>query len=179
MTTAASRSISTAVPSRKTALLPALLAFTLAVGCGAGGSSDERPPADQERGGSTPGSLPDPGTAWVIFGTDTVRAEVARTSAERQRGLMYRDEVPAGTGMLFVFPESAVRSFWMQNTYVSLDIAFLDADLRVVDIQQMEARSEDFHESRAPAMFALEVQQGWLAAHGIKIGDRAQVVFNS
>jgi uncharacterized membrane protein (UPF0127 family) len=155
-----------------------LLALVLAIGCGAGGSGEDDAREDQERPGRVAtGPLPPSGTAWVIFGADTVRAEVARTSAERQRGLMYRDDVPPGTGMLFVFDEAQVRSFWMQNTYVSLDIAFLDADLRVVDIQQMEARSEDFHESRAPAMFALEVQKGWLGEHGIEIGDQAQVVF--
>jgi uncharacterized membrane protein (UPF0127 family) len=133
---------------------------------------------EQERAGGAPtGPLPPTGTAWVIFGADTVRAEVARTSAERSRGLMYRNDVPAGTGMLFVFEEAAVRSFWMQNTYVALDIAFLDVNLCVVDIQQMEARSEDFHESRAPAMFALEVQKGWFAANGIQIGAQAKVVF--
>jgi uncharacterized membrane protein (UPF0127 family) len=152
--------------------------LALAFGCGAGGEAGDGSGADQERAGGAPaGPLPPTGTAWVIFGADTVRAEVARTSAQRQRGLMYRDAVPAGTGMLFVFEEAAVRSFWMQNTYVALDIAFLDAEMRVVDIQQMEARTEDFHESRAPAMFALEVEKGWFAANGIQIGDQAKVVF--
>jgi hypothetical protein len=151
------------------------LVVVLAIGCGAAGGGDAPIPF-QDRTASG-GAVPVPGTAWIIFDTDTVHAEVARTSGERARGLMYRDEVPAGTGMLFVFSDAQVRSFWMQNTYVSLDIAFLDADLRIVDIQQMEAESEEYHESRAPAMFALEVPAGWFAEHGITVGQRAEVVF--
>ncbi len=93
---------------------------------------------------------PAPGHAWVIFGADTVVAEVARTNEEREQGLMYRQELADGTGMIFVFDDAAVRSFWMQNTYVALDIAYLDVSLRVVDIQQMEPQTTDPHESAGP-----------------------------
>jgi uncharacterized protein len=120
---------------------------------------------------------PAPGRAWVIFGADTVVAEVARTPEQRAEGLMYRQELPDGTGMLFVFEENDLRSFWMQNTYVPLDIAFLDPALTVVDIQQMAPMTTDSHESAAPAMFALEVRQGWFAERGIPVGAHAQVVF--
>jgi uncharacterized membrane protein (UPF0127 family) len=113
----------------------------------------------------------------VIFGADTVVAEVASTPEERERGLMNRDEVPDGTGMLFVFREAAPRSFWMKDTYVPLDIAYLDADYRIVKIHQMEPLDTNTYDSGAPAMFALEVRQGWLAEHGIEEGDVAKVVF--
>ena len=121
--------------------------------------------------------VPTPGTAWVIFGHDTVRAEVARTADERGQGLRNRDALPDGAGMLFVFGSSRMRSFWMRNTYIPLDIAFLDGELRIVDIQQMEPEAEEFHESAAPAMFALEVPQGWFEARGIEVGAVAEVVF--
>jgi len=120
---------------------------------------------------------PAPDHAWVIFGADTVVAEVARTADQRAEGLMYRQELPDGVGMLFVFETSEVRSFWMQNTYVALDIAYMDASFTIVDIQQMEPLTTDPHESRGPAMFALEVRKGWFAERGIRIGDRAEVVF--
>jgi uncharacterized membrane protein (UPF0127 family) len=120
---------------------------------------------------------PPQGHAWVIFGADTIVAEVARTPEEREQGLMNREELADGTGMIFVFDEPQVRSFWMQNTYVALDIAFLDVSLRIVDIQQMEPESTDPHESAAPAMFALEVAKGWFAAHGVEVGDQAEIVF--
>ena len=117
-------------------------------------------------------------TALVVFGRDTVRAEVANTAESRGRGLMYRDAVPDGTGMLFVFDREAERSFWMQNTYVALDVAFIDANFRIVDIQQMEPETTDIHDGARPAMFALEVRQGWFAEKGIAVGDRCELIFS-
>ena len=169
---------------RKSAIAMAVAAFALS-GCAPaqgdstpGGEAAEAASSGQVAGGSAAArSRPAPGRAWVIFGADTVVAEVARTPEQRAEGLMYRQELPDGTGMLFVFEENAVRSFWMQNTYVALDIAFLDPGLTVVDIQQMAPMTTDNHHSTAPAMFALEVRQGWFAERGIAVGARAQVVF--
>ena len=79
---------------------------------------------------------------------------------------MYRDAVPEGTGMLFVFDREALRSFWMQNTYVALDVAFIDANFTIVDIQQMEPETTDIHDGARPAMFALEVRQGVVRRKG-------------
>lgn len=147
-------------------------------GDGAPASRAAEPASAQVAGGvSRPAARPAPGHAWVIFGADTVVAEVARTPEERAEGLMYRQELPDGVGMLFVFDDNQVRSFWMQNTYVALDIAFLDPAFTVVDIQQMAPLTTDPHESTAPAMFALEVRQGWFAEKGIAVGARAQVAF--
>jgi len=126
---------------------------------------------------STPSSASGSASAQVIFGADTVVAEVARTPDERAQGLMYREELAEDAGMLFIFPESSVRGFWMQNTYIPLDIAFLDASFRVVDIQQMEPLTTEQHTARAPFMYALEVNQGWFEAHGIGVGAVAEVVF--
>ncbi|MCG6956481.1 MAG: DUF192 domain-containing protein [Gemmatimonadetes bacterium] len=128
---------------------------------------DSTPPDQQQR--------PPANHAWVIFGADTVVAEVARTQEAREQGLMYRQELPDGTGMLFVFDDMEVRSFWMENTYVPLDIAFLDASYTVVSIDHMAPLTTDSHDSAGPAMFALEVPEGWFAAHGVKRGDRATV----
>jgi len=168
-------------PARNTSALALLIAGLLGSGCGTPSSEGDRGPiVPQDRTvPSTPASLPATGMAWVIFGADTVHAEVARTSGERSRGLMNRQELPAGTGMLFVFDDQQIRSFWMQDTFIDLDIAFLDEGLRIVDIQQMMALSQEFHESRAPAMFALEVPQGWFDGRGVRVGDWAEVVFSA
>jgi len=176
------------VPPQKTfmatsirVLRPLLLGLTLLVGgtagC-AGEAGNSAPPGDDIVTGLE-ARIPPRGFAWVIFGADTVMAEVARSDAERARGLMEREELPEGRGMLFVFPDVAVRSFWMQNTYIPLDIAFLDSEGLIVDIQPMEPLDETFTESRAPAMFALEVPQGWFAGRGIEVGRRAELVFGA
>jgi uncharacterized protein len=146
------------------------------------GARDADPPAGAEAARVVADAadafvLPPAGRAWVIFGADTVVAEVAATPDERALGLMYRDEVPDGTGMLFVFPDSRPRSFWMANTYVPLDIAYMDPSYRIVDIVAMEPLVTDSYPSSAPAMFGLEVRQGWFGEHSIAVGARAEIVF--
>lgn len=163
-------------------LLPALTLMLVAA-CGSAGSGDDGGASGRQAATDRPAPTrqeaprPQPGKAWVIFGADTVVAEVASTPEEREQGLMNRDEVPDGTGMLFVFQEAAPRSFWMKDTYVPLDIAYLDPDFRIVSIHQMEPLDTNTYDSGAPAMFALEVRQGWFADHGIEEGDVAKVVF--
>jgi uncharacterized membrane protein (UPF0127 family) len=90
---------------------------------------------------------------------------------------MYREELEEGRGMLFVFERAELRSFWMQNTYIPLDIAYIDAGRAIVDILAMEPLSDDLYESSRPALFALEVPQGWFAAKGISVGAKAEIVF--
>lgn len=123
------------------------------------------------------GPRPPQGYAWVIFDADTVVAEIADTPELQQQGLMNRDEVPPGTGMLFVFDRELTQSFYMRNTYVPLDIAFLSAAQVVVDIQQMEPLTESLHQSARPALLALEVPQGWFGSQGIEVGDIAEIVY--
>lgn len=130
------------------------------------------------RGEPSPSPPAPRATATVVFGQDTVRAEVARTPEERSRGLMYREDLPEDAGMLFIFPDNSVRGFWMQNTYLPLDIAFMDPSFRIVDIQQMEPMTTDQHLGRAPFTYALEVNQGWFEAHGVQVGDVARVSFD-
>jgi len=175
---------SRATPEGPIAIPVAILAgLLLAAACactpihGAGMASSSAGAADVEGFSADQQRRPPANHAWVIFGTDTVVAEVARTQEDREQGLMYRQELPAGTGMLFVFDDMEVRSFWMENTYVPLDIAFMDASLTVVNIDHMAPLTTDNHDSAGPAMFALEVPEGWFAAHGVKRGARAAVEF--
>lgn len=168
------------MPSRRAVSpLPGLLPVlaSLATACAANGLAGE-PPVPHPLPFQTLGAdatAPADDRAWVIFGADTVVVELASTPQEREQGLMFRESVPDGTGMLFVFGDEAIRGFWMDNTYVDLDIAFLDASYRVVDIQQLEAMSTEVRDSRAPFMYALEVRRGWLAERGIAVGDVARI----
>ena len=147
-------------------------------GVGGGGApGDEAQAARAAEAGARPVQLPMPGTAWVIFGADTVVAEVASAPEQREKGLMDRDAVPDGTGMLFVFPRSEERSFWMKDTHVPLDIAFFADDNRIAGIKQMEALDETLTDSEIATSLVLEVRRGWFAEKGIEVGATAQVVF--
>lgn len=151
-----------------------VLAVPLVAGCDGGPAHQ---PLVEAQGEMEDVPRPPRGTAWVIFGADTVRAEVAATPQERERGLQFREDLPQGSGMLFVFEEAEPRAFWMEDTFIPLDIAYMDQRMRIVDIQQMEPETDRLYESAAPAMFALEVPQGWFEAQGVGVGDEAEIVF--
>jgi uncharacterized membrane protein (UPF0127 family) len=139
-----------------------LVALALLI-CTACGAASTGAPAAQ------PDTLP-----ITIRGARLV-AEVVADPATRERGLMFRRDLPAGTGMLFVFPAEQPQGFWMRNTYVPLSIAYLDRDGRILNIADMQPLDESTHPSAGPAQFALEVPQGWFAEHQITPGDRAAV----
>ncbi len=100
-----------------------------------------------------------------------IRVEIAADADERQQGLMFRESLEENQGMLFVYPEQRTLGFWMKNTLIPLDIAYIDREGRIVDIQQMEPQTTETHNSAAPAMYALEMNQGWFEANGIRVGD--------
>jgi hypothetical protein len=112
--------------------------------------------------------------AFLGTDQDTIaefRLELAEGTAETTQGMMYRRQVPDGTGMLFIMPDERYQSFWMRNTYVSLDIIYLSADGKVVSIQ---ANAQPLNEtplpSEGPAKYVLEIAGGQAAALGIKPG---------
>lgn len=162
------------------ALASVLLLSLAACGAETGDGTPARSPSqgtESPEGAAASSPSPQRGWAWVIFNGDTVHAEVADTPAARERGLMFRTDLGENEGMLFVFPNSQIRSFWMRNTYIPLDIAYMDPDFVIVDIKQMEPEDETLIDSARPAMFALETRQGWFERRGISVGDRAQVVW--
>jgi len=174
--------ISTVLGSRGGALAFAILCLTGVAACSPA-DGEARVAAADSRAPSVAASttevapVPPAGHAWVIFGADTVLAEVAATPAERSEGLMYRDELAEDAGMLFVFQQPAIQSFWMANTYIPLDIAYIDASYRITDILQMEPLDTGSYPSTKPALFALEVIKGWFEEKGIAAGAQADIVF--
>ena len=103
-----------------------------------------------------------------------VVAEVAATDDARTTGLMYRFSLLPDHGMLFVFAAPQPLAFWMRNTYVPLSIAFIGADGRILNIEDMAPRTDDSHPSRGAALYTLEMKKGWFADHDIKAGDRVE-----
>ncbi len=105
----------------------------------------------------------------------SVNVEVARTDAERARGLMFRRSLASDAGMLFLFDESAEHGFWMQNTLIPLDMIFIDDDGRVVGIvERAEPLTTTPRTVGAPSRYVLEVNGGWSATHGVARGDRVR-----
>jgi len=98
-------------------------------------------------------------------------AEVANKEATRSSGLMFRQEMDWDNGMLFVFPDSATRAFWMKNTLIPLSIAFMDSNGKILNTEEMVPQSEQSIWSNGPAKFALEMNGGWFTKEGVKPGD--------
>ena len=111
-------------------------------------------------------------TMFIEINQQRVEVEVADEAHERSRGLMYRQTLATGEGMLFVYPDTKMRSFWMKNTLIPLSIAFIDADGRILNIEDMAPQSLVSVLSVAPAQYALEVPKGWFALHSITAGDQ-------
>jgi uncharacterized membrane protein (UPF0127 family) len=106
-------------------------------------------------------------------GVHAFSVELAITDAERSRGLMFRKELPEGHGMLFDFKQDQPVSFWMHNTYVSLDMIFIRGDGRIVHIaENAEPQSDRLIPSGGPVRAVLEVIAGTARKLGIAPGDR-------
>ena len=132
-------------------LLLSLLIFTICTACASGGPN-------------------------VEIGGERFSVDIADTRQKQALGLMYRDEMPADHGMLFIFPNEAPRSFWMKNTRIALDIMYFDKDLNMVsaslDTQPCRIRNCPSYPSVAPAMYVLELNAGTAAELGIGPGAR-------
>lgn len=101
----------------------------------------------------------------------TVRAEVARTPAQTQHGLMYRRDLEADAGMLFLFPRPRHITFWMRNTYLPLDMIFITSDMRVLGVvENATPETDDVREVDGISQYVLEVNAGFARAHGVGPG---------
>jgi hypothetical protein len=101
-----------------------------------------------------------------------LRVEVASTVEQRMKGLMFREKLGAGDGMLFVFDEPGYHAMWMKNTPLPLSVAFVDGDGRILNILDMEPHTLDQHAAAGPAIYAIETNKGWFAQRRIRPGDK-------
>ena len=113
-------------------------------------------------------------TIPLSVGDATMLVEVADDDSERGKGLMHRDGLATDHGMLFVYPDQRERGFWMRNTRIPLSIAFADGQGRIVHIADMEPFDQSTTRSHRPAMYAIEMDQGWFAQHGVAVGSKVE-----
>ena len=111
-------------------------------------------------------------TATIGVGDRSMLVELAFEPKTRSQGLMFRDSLHRNEGMLFIYPKSEPRSFWMKNTRVPLSIAFADSQGVIVFMADMQPLSTQHTASDKPAKYALEVAQGWFKANNVKVGDK-------
>jgi uncharacterized membrane protein (UPF0127 family) len=97
-------------------------------------------------------------------------AEVAANTDTRTTGLMHRFSLKPDHGMLFVFNAPQPLAFWMKNTFVPLSIAFIGADGKILNIDDMAPQTETTHPSIGPALYTLEMKKGWFAERDIAAG---------
>jgi len=140
---------------------PAVVALILLLGsCGCDSSS------------SAPQTLR---TTKMQIGSKSFTLEVADTAETAEFGLMKRDSMPADHGMIFVFRADEPRSFWMKNTRIPLDIAYVRSDGTVVSMHQMQPYDLRPTPSDGPAKYAIELSWGTLANTGVHVGDKLQI----
>jgi hypothetical protein len=158
----------------------------VASGCRGGATAKDPPstgpgtataPSAVARGGRTAAKVAP--TAVLPDGA-AVALELATTQEEITRGLMFRPSLAADRGMLFVFGQERVPSFWMKDTLIPLDIVFLDGAGRVVDMavnaQPCQAEPCPQYMPKRPAAAVLEMAAGSVTRHGLVVGD--QLVFS-
>lgn len=108
----------------------------------------------------------------LAAGMHRIDAQVAATPQSRTIGLMFRRDMAANEGMLFVFEQAATQCFWMKNTLLPLTAAFVADDGTIVNLADMQPQSLDSHCSAQPVRYVLEMHQGWFAKRGLKPGAR-------
>lgn len=115
---------------------------------------------------------PQPLIAETAAGERQIRIEIADEAHERSFGLMFREDLPADRGLLFIFDRTGRQSFWMKNTPLPLDLLFIAENGRVAAIRQAEPYSTESISPPNPVRFVLELNRGQAAALGIRIGTR-------
>ncbi|MHC4990514.1 MAG: DUF192 domain-containing protein [Planctomycetota bacterium] len=162
-----------------------LLVLALAVSGVASPPSAITPPPNP------PGDAPPkkPPRETIAIGGETFKLELAVDAAQRQKGLMGRRSLDRHGGMIFVFPDLRMRSFWMYDCLIDIDLLYLDEKGTVLAMHRMRAEAPrgkgesvwDYetrlrrYTSRRPARFAIELQTGSIDRLGLEIGQRLKL----
>lgn len=116
------------------------------------------------------------GTLTISRGADqelaSIDIEIADNQEDITQGLMYRKQMDEDQGMLFLMEDADFQSFWMLNTYIPLDIIFIDEQRRIVNVRaNTKPLTTDPVSSTGPARYVLEVNAGYAQRHGLRAGD--------
>lgn len=104
-----------------------------------------------------------------------IEIEVSDTDEKRARGLMYRSSIPENSGMLFIQDYEEMQGFWMKNTYISLDMIFVNSENEIVTIHHNTTPLREWnYSSTEPAIYIVEVNGGFCNKNGIKMGDKIE-----
>lgn len=106
----------------------------------------------------------------LSMGIHRIETEVASTLETRMQGLMFRQTMADNHGMLFVFPDVQRHCMWMRNTLLPLSVAFLDEKGQIINVEDMQPKTENNHCAAKPARFALEMNLGWFKRKGFGAG---------
>ena len=167
--------------NRPTRALALAVALALSVFASAGCGKDDPTRANGSKTTDTAPSPPPVTGPHVAFDTPNgpveVRVVIARTPDETRRGLMFVDKLEDGRGMLFLMPERRIQRFWMVNTYISLDMIFIDEDFKVAGIvENTEPLTETPRFVDHPSRYVLEVRGGYARSVGIAKDQTARFV---
>ena len=108
----------------------------------------------------------------IKINNNKLNVEYAQTFEQRARGLMYRKAMCEDCGMLFRFDEPKRASMWMKNTFIPLDVAFIDRNGVITDIKPLQPHDLTSVAASKQVLFALEMNQGWFADNNIKVGHK-------
>lgn len=104
--------------------------------------------------------------------------EYATTYEQRAMGLMFRKSMCEQCGMLFNFGEARMASLWMKNTFIPLDVAFIDREGVITDIRSMKPHDLTSVGASRPIVYALEMNKGWFSNHDVQVGDKMTILDN-
>ena len=107
-----------------------------------------------------------------------INVEIADDNEERMKGLMFRERLDENAGMLFIFDKEEYKTFWMKNTWIPLDIVFIDKNFKVVDIKNAVPCKKELcilYKSSQPAEYVLEVNSNFTIKNNINIGDKITI----
>lgn len=164
-------------PVRLAASLVGVCLLALLSSCGASRRSDQPTPSADR---SVQPAAPDASHPAVLLPNGRViEVEIAADNETREQGLMFRESVPDGKGMLFIFPTSGEYPFWMKNTMIPLDMIWIDSSDKIVHIERnvppCVADPCTSYPPHATAIYVLELAAGEAAKNGLKVGDHVKM----